>query len=73
MRNGNPGFASSKLSLTVRSYRTYEEWKLKIIKEEGISATVLTVPMRNGNVVQGFVKGLSLLVLTVPMRNGNAG
>jgi len=34
------------------SYRTYEEWKLKIIKEEGISATkVLTVPMRNGNYI----------------------
>jgi len=39
------------MKLMYRSYRTYEEWKhmLNSIAENG-EASVLTVPMRNGNV-----------------------
>ena len=35
----------------VRSYRTYEEWKQMQYVEKIRSTTVLTVPMRNGNLV----------------------
>jgi len=32
------------------SYRTYEEWKREEVAELVDGSTVLTVPMRNGNV-----------------------
>ena len=54
------------------SYRTYEEWK-----HEGTNRksrrynSVLTVPMRNGNIEYSKNNGIELSVLTVPMRNGN--
>jgi len=55
------------------SYRTYEEWKPhdKDVLPNG--QLVLTVPMRNGNLIVTSVKSLDeFYVLTVPMRNGNA-
>jgi len=34
---------------------------------------VLTVPMRNGNILGGEKMPKAFIVLTVPMRNGNQG
>ena len=54
------------------SYRTYEEWKLISHAWNRIGLrSVLTVPMRNGNIFSVFAGVLKIWVLTVPMRNGN--
>ncbi len=56
------------------SYRTYEEWKQPCdgVHCHGL-ATVLTVPMRNGNSLLSSSQALrDCWVLTVPMRNGNS-
>ncbi len=54
------------------SYRTYEEWKLISIMFPLTRTSVLTVPMRNGNLKAENEKlKAELEVLTVPMRNGN--
>ncbi len=59
-------------SVKVRSYRTYEEWKLDLCQELCVTRfLVLTVPMRNGNFGFSGEPGGCNLVLTVPMRNGN--
>jgi len=54
------------------SYRTYEEWK-HWYSRLGYweNYRVLTVPMRNGNRVNGKNRQTTAKVLTVPMRNGN--
>ena len=58
--------------LNLCSYRTYEEWKqLKHGTSRIKAVSVLTVPMRNGNVYRTSLPFSSVLVLTVPMRNGN--
>jgi len=54
------------------SYRTYEEWKQYLYIFNLIPLVVLTVPMRNGNIVFLLSTESSFIVLTVPMRNGNA-
>jgi len=54
-----------------RSYRTYEEWKPGLSFEYVSYNSVLTVPMRNGNLLLPFWVLPVCLVLTVPMRNGN--
>ena len=47
--HGNGSVATT----TEGSYRTYEEWKLALrLREPGTSFRVLTVPMRNGNILQ---------------------
>jgi len=52
MRNGNHERRRDRFTSTARSYRTYEEWKLhNEIYKERLKVTVLTVPMRNGNLV----------------------
>ncbi len=54
------------------SYRTYEEWKpCWISTTTSGKISVLTVPMRNGNVLLAHVYSIIIKVLTVPMRNGN--
>ena len=53
------------------SYRTYEEWKLCKSDGQPDGNLVLTVPMRNGNLLDLKVHSLRNWVLTVPMRNGN--
>jgi len=62
----------NRLRYVIRSYRTYEEWKLVSNSFSDVDTeTVLTVPMRNGNDTD-CPRTLSLeSVLTVPMRNGN--
>jgi len=55
----------------VRSYRTYEEWKLAFLVIFITSNIVLTVPMRNGNHRWQLFPCNRKNVLTVPMRNGN--
>ena len=56
------------------SYRTYEEWKPQWRIWVGFCGSiVLTVPMRNGNLVGTNHVFPWLIVLTVPMRNGNHG
>ena len=37
-----------------RSYRTYEEWKLFVMMLIITEETVLTVPMRNGNLIKSI-------------------
>ncbi len=55
-----------------RSYRTYEEWKLfHGYHFHNILFSVLTVPMRNGNLYDFLHSWKWAIVLTVPMRNGN--
>jgi len=54
-----------------RSYRTYEEWKLRRNKNLLYILSVLTVPMRNGNTSLQSAHSRVAFVLTVPMRNGN--
>ena len=73
MRNGNCWRPCGELSKD-RSYRTYEEWKLRKVQfRQGTKRIVLTVPMRNGNFFLNLFFSLrSLIVLTVPMRNGNS-
>jgi len=39
-------------SRELRSYRTYEEWKLPSVGYRKRRSRVLTVPMRNGNIVK---------------------
>ena len=39
--------------------------------EEKRKESVLTVPMRNGNMIAKSGNRLQVMVLTVPMRNGN--
>jgi len=45
---------------TVRSYRTYEEWKLTTLSVDNSVLIVLTVPMRNGNDFAKTVNGKTL-------------
>ena len=60
------------MKLCLSSYRTYEEWKLPSNNMFGMKDLVLTVPMRNGNLLELW-KMLEIgFVLTVPMRNGNS-
>jgi len=40
------------LDIVAGSYRTYEEWKLEVVKMGLVVIIVLTVPMRNGNLFQ---------------------
>jgi len=54
-----------------RSYRTYEEWKLRCKSRMPSPRWVLTVPMRNGNLLSPTPRTSFVIVLTVPMRNGN--
>jgi len=53
------------------SYRTYEEWKPSMFSTCPLRLTVLTVPMRNGNMRYNVAFVNQVIVLTVPMRNGN--
>ena len=50
MRNGNYAVNCSCGYSHLRSYRTYEEWKLPERLVKSIRYNVLTVPMRNGNI-----------------------
>ena len=53
MRNGNFfDIAVTSAATVTSSYRTYEEWKLNnIFTMVSGGLMVLTVPMRNGNIV----------------------
>jgi len=64
--------AHAKRLCTHSSYRTYEEWKQYLNDTIRKRKWVLTVPMRNGNLVQVDYNCQFAWVLTVPMRNGNA-
>ena len=58
----------------LRSYPTYEEWKLKYsFKVVFQKIYVLILPMRNGNIFSASSKPLKYIVLILPMRNGNPG
>jgi len=60
------------VAVTLRSYRTYEEWKhIKDVFVVCYEIWVLTVPMRNGNFTNPIFQNGENGVLTVPMRNGN--
>jgi len=59
------------MRLKICSYRTYEEWKLGVVGGWRDEWYVLTVPMRNGNILSLYLTHYRLSVLTVPMRNGN--
>ena len=72
MRNGNAMTLVANGIGIFRSYRTYEEWKLFCVFAGVMKIwRVLTVPMRNGNIVTSVKSLDEFYVLTVPMRNGN--
>jgi len=48
-----PKSAASPETKMFSSYRTYEEWKQNFYNFLNIPIKVLTVPMRNGNIVYG--------------------
>jgi len=71
MRNGNPTKKISNVDFSVRSYRTYEEWKPGIeddavARDHGSYRTYEEWKLKNEQ-----QKRKDFEVLTVPMRNGN--
>ena len=48
-------YESLGFGCVIRSYPTYEEWKLEPIQEQKVEQKVLILPMRNGNRLTGEV------------------
>ena len=55
----------------MRSYPTYEEWKLRKWSVTSLLLSVLILPMRNGNSAYWHWQTSLSGVLILPMRNGN--
>jgi len=52
MRNGNYKSCIGDSDFASCSYRTYEEWKQRGFITGAAELSVLTVPMRNGNIFE---------------------